>query len=103
MDWYAAVSIAVTEEQLQLVRRILARVLPEATYLAFGSRLYDYYHPSSDLNIAVKAVDEISLIQLSALEEAFAESDLPFRVGVVDLHRASPEFQRLVEAHHLRI
>ena len=40
---------------------------------------------------------------LSALEEALAESDLPFRVDIVDLNRASPEFRRVGEANHIRL
>lgn len=96
-------SLAVTDEQLWLIRNILARIVPGAEYLAFGSRLDNYHHRYSDLDIAIRADGRIPLWQLSALEEAFAESDLPFRVDIVDLHRASPEFRRLVEAHHRRL
>ena len=96
-------SLAITEEQRRIVRSILTRAIPEADYLAFGSRLGPCHHPYSDLDIAVKASDKIPLVQLSALEEAFAESDLPFRVDIVDLHRASPEFRSLVEANNVRL
>jgi predicted nucleotidyltransferase len=97
------VNLAVSEDQLRTVRSILTRILPGADYLAFGSRLARRHHRYSDLDIAVKAPGEIPLAKLSALEEAFAESDLPFRVDIVDLRRASPEFRRLVEANHIRI
>ncbi len=95
--------LALTEEERQVVRSILARIIPGADYLAFGSRLGRSHHRYSDLDIAVKAPSKIPLAQLSALEEAFAESDLPFRVDIVDLHRVSPEFRRLVEANHMRL
>jgi type I restriction enzyme S subunit len=97
------VSLAITEEQRRIVKSILTRVVPDADYLAFGSRLGHRHHRYSDLDIAVKAPGEITLEQLSALEEAFAESDLPFRVDIVDLHRAAPEFRQLVEANHVRL
>ena len=103
MNWYVAVGIAVTEKQLHLVRNILTRIVPDADCFAFGSRLGAHHHRYSDLDVAVRAARPIPLAALSELEEAFAESDLPFRVDVVDLHRASPEFQRLVEARHIRI
>ncbi len=96
-------TLAVSDEELKLVKGILARIVPAADYLAFGSRLGHCCHRYSDLDIAIKATVPMPLSQLSALEEAFAESDLPFRVDIVDLHRASPEFRRLVESHHLRI
>ena len=96
-------SLAITDEQRRTVRDILTRILPGARYLAFGSRLGTHHHPYSDLDIAVEASRKIPLGMLSALEEAFAESDLPFRVDIVDLQRASPEFRRMVEANHIRL
>jgi type I restriction enzyme S subunit len=96
------VTLAVSDAELGLVRSILTRIVPDAAYLAFGSRLGECYHRYSDLDIAVRAAGPISLSQLSALEEAFAESDLPFRVDIVDLHRASPEFRHFVESSHVR-
>jgi type I restriction enzyme S subunit len=97
------VSLDISEEQRRIVRSILTRIIPGATYLAFGSRLGRRHHRYSDLDIAVKTTRKIPLALLSALEEAFAESDLPFRVDIVDLSRASPEFRRLVEGHHVRL
>jgi predicted nucleotidyltransferase len=94
------VKLAVSDAELRVVRAILARIGPDAEYLAFGSRLGPH-HRYSDLDIAIRTRGEVSLAQLSALEEAFAASDLPFRVDVVDLNRASPEFRQIVESHHL--
>ena len=34
---------------------------------------------------------------LRHLKEAFEESDLPFRVNVLDWHEISPEFQKVIE------
>jgi len=97
------VSLDITEDQRLAVRTILTHILPDADYLAFGSRLGRRHHRYSDLDIAVKASSKIPLVQLSAAEEAFAQSDLPFRVDIVDLQRASPEFRRLVEANHIQL
>lgn len=96
-------TLAVSDKELSTVRDILARIVPGTEHLAFGSRLGQSYHRYSDLDIAIRADGPIPLSQLSALEEAFAESDLPFRVDIVDLHRVSPEFRQLVESHHIRI
>ncbi len=96
-------ALAVSDKELKVVRGILTRIVPDAEYLVFGSRLGRCYHRYSNLDIAIRAPEPLPLAQLSALEEAFAESDLPFRVDIVDLHRASPEFRRLVESHHVRV
>jgi predicted nucleotidyltransferase len=95
------VGLAITDGQKAIIRDILNRIIPDAEYLAFGSRLGSHFHPYSDLDLAVKAPAKISLAHLSALEEAFAESDLPFHVDIVDLQRVSVEFRRLVEANHV--
>lgn len=96
-------TLAVSDHDLALIRGILSRVVPDAEYLAFGSRLGDRPHRYSDLDIAIRSNRPIPLAQLSALEEAFAESDLPYWIDIVDLHRVSPEFQRIVESHHIRL
>ncbi len=96
-------TLDLTEEQRRIVRSILTRIIPGADYLAFGSRLGRCHHRYSDLDIALQTPSKIPLAQLSALEEAFAQSDLPFRVDIVDLHRASPEFRRIIEAKHVRL
>lgn len=96
-------SLSVTKEQFRVIRSILTRIVPGAEYLAFGSRLDHCHHRYSDLDIAIRADDKLPLEQLAALEEAFADSDLPFRVDIVDLHRASTELRQVVESHHLRI
>ena len=96
-------SLAITEEERRIVTRILTRILPDARYLAFGSRLGNRHHRYSDLDIAVATSGRIPLAPLSALAEAFAESDLPFHVDIVDLNRVSLEFRQLVEANHVRL
>jgi uncharacterized protein len=97
------VRLAITEEQRRIVRTILTQIVPGADYLAFGSRLGHGHHRYSDLDIAVKAPGKLPLTQLSALEEAFANSDLPFHVDIVDLHRVTPEFRKIVEDKHIQL
>jgi len=39
----------------------------------------------------------MSINSLGELSEAFQESDLPFRVDLIDWHRISPEFRKVIE------
>lgn len=103
MNYGDVVSLALTDREREVIKNILAGIIPDADYLVFGSRLGNHHHRYSDLDIAVKATDKIPLLQLSTIEEAFAQSDLPFRVEIVDLNRASPEFRLLVELNHVRL
>jgi len=47
--------------------------------------------------LAVVAPAKLSPDTLRHLKEAFEESDLPFRVDVLDWHETSREFQTVIE------
>lgn len=83
--------------QVEQVRNILQQHVPEAKVYAFGSRVNLTAKAHSDLDLLVVAEKEIPLGRMHLLEEAFAESDLPFRVDVLDWHAISAEFREQIE------
>lgn len=88
-----------TPAQLQTVRAVLARHLPDGTVWAFGSRVHGrHLKPFSDLDLAV--LTPLSVDQLAALRSAFTESDLPFRVDLIDMEATEHEFRRIIERDH---
>lgn len=93
----------VSDAHLTEVKAILHSFLPGVKATVFGSRLKPNHHPYSDLDIALQSTAPISLHQLSVLEEAFSNSDLPYKVDIVDLSRVSPEFRRIVEQQEVPI
>jgi hypothetical protein len=50
----------------------------------------------SDLDLVVVGREKTNRKTLHCLEEAFAESDLPFRVDVLDWHRISDSFRQVI-------
>jgi len=50
----------------------------------------------SDLDLAVVGKEKLSDNIFYAVKESFEESDLPFRVDVLDWHRISKEFKKVV-------
>ena len=85
-------------QQMEQVRNILQQHVPEAKVYAFGSRVKLTAKAHSDLDLVVVAETEIPLGRMHLLEEAFAESDLPFRVDVLDWHAISAEFREQIAA-----
>ncbi len=73
--------------ELEAVRRILAREIPGVEVRAFGSRVDGTARPHADLDLAVRGAAPLRLECLFRLQDAFEESDLPFRVDVSDWHR----------------
>ena len=53
----------------------------------------------SDLDLAFDAGRPLTLRDAAILDEAFDESDLPWRVDLVDLVTCSDGFRREVESH----
>ena len=77
------------------VERILAEHVPGREVRVFGSRVRGGARPYSDLDLAVAGPVEPK--QLQALRDAFADSNLPFQVDVLDWYATSPRFQKVME------
>jgi len=90
--------IDLTPDQFAEVRRILAEVVPECEVRAFGSRVTGKAARFSDLDLVLVANQPIDWRRLEALKDAFAESDLPFMVDVVDSSALSDSFRALTAA-----
>jgi len=89
--------INVTESQMQIILRILDRYVPDSQVWAFGSRVKGNFKSYSDLDLVVISEDKMSITEFGELIEAFQESDLPFRVDVLDWHAISPEFRQVIK------
>ena len=86
-------------EALAIIRDILRTHLPAQTRAwVFGSRATGTARRYSDLDLALKAEQTISLDVLAGVTTALSESDLPFKVDVLDLLAVEPSFRRSIEA-----
>ena len=89
--------VEAAEEDLDTVKAILHAQVPGREVWAFGSRARRCAKPYSDLDLVIMGDAPLSLDVLAALNEAFAESDLPWKVDVVDWARMSDAFRLIVE------
>lgn len=81
-----------------IVQEVLARHLPAGVSVrVFGSRAKWTAKTFSDLDIAVKGKEKLPYKVMVELADAFEESDLPFRVDVVDWHAVTPSFQAVID------
>ena len=93
--------IAITPEQWEIVAAILDRHVPDKAVWAFGSRATRTAKPYSDLDLAIIGESALPLSLLAALEHDFTESDLPFKVDLVDWTSTSPTFRTIIESHRV--
>ena len=89
-------------EELKIVKRLLEDHVPGREVWAFGSRVHGRrLKPFSDLDLAVIGDVPLSLDAYTSLKHAFTESDLPFRVDVVDWATTAPKFRAIIEKDHI--
>ncbi len=79
-----------------IVKDILAQHLPGREVWAFGSRVKGTAKPHSDLDLVVMGDVPMGLALAAELAEAFDESDLPWRVDVVDWATTGEAFRALM-------
>ena len=90
-------------QELALVQSILATWLPMHEVQMFGSRARGTPKPYSDLDLVIMGETPVALTTLGQLQEAFADSDLPWRVDVVDWASTSPEFRAHIADHSVKL
>ena len=92
----SAPSVDLRPDHWAIVRNALRRHVPDREVLAFGSRATWTAKDYSDLDLAVMGEEPLSLRTASALEEALGDSDLPFKVDVVDWAKIDDAFREII-------
>lgn len=95
--------LAVEPRHWAMVQAILRQHIPGREVWAFGSRVNGQPKPFSDLDLAVLGEEPVSVAQLAQLTEAFSDSDLPWRVDVIDWATTSESFRALIAAQKLTV
>lgn len=93
--------INVADEQMEMIRAILAQYVPDAEVRAFGSRTDGTARKHSDLDVAIVGDKKMEFSTLNRLREAFEDSELPFRVDVLDWHSISESFRSVIAKHYI--
>ena len=86
-----------SDAETRSVREILGRHLGAIDVRAFGSRAKGRARRFSDLDLAIMSEHALEPLKRAELREAFSESDLSFRVDILEWATASPEFRRAIE------
>ena len=79
-----------------LVQLILREHIPDREVLAFGSRTTQTAKEYSDLDLAILGDEPLSIDSMSALAEGFCESDLPFKVDLLNWTRVDESIQNII-------
>lgn len=88
--------IDVAPKDLATVLGILHEHVPDRDVLAFGSRVSGTAKRFSDLDLAILGEEPVPSRALAALNDAFDESNLPFKVDVVEWASTSAAFRSVI-------
>ena len=87
-------NLQLTPSEWNIVHQILSKY--SYRFYAYGSRVKGTAQKFSDLDICYQ--EEIPLEVISDLQEEFMESDLPWRVELVNWRHMRPKFRVLISS-----
>lgn len=89
--------INVPLHQLEIIQEILCRHVPHCEVRAFGSRITGVAKDYSDIDLVIVGKEKLADDIMYTLKMDFEESDLPFRVDILDWNAISREFKKIIE------
>lgn len=94
------IKLDIKSKDLKLLLELLNQYLPETLVWAFGSRAKFTSNPRSDLDLVAFIAPEQE-IGFNNLRDALWESDLPFRVDLLDWNAIPESFKKNIEKEYV--
>lgn len=89
--------IDIEEKYMAEIRRIINEHVPDCEVRAFGSRIEGKAEQFSDLDLVLVGSEKLNWRRIERLKDAFAASNLPMTVDVIDWHTISDNFRAIIE------
>ena len=90
--------IDIRPAELEQVCFILKSILPlDAKVSVFGSRIKGRTTRGSDLDLMIDVGRALNKQENNQLFNAFEDSDLPYKVDIVDYHMVSDSFKKMIQ------
>lgn len=90
-------------EELKIVKSILAESSVRLSAWAFGSRVNGRAKKFSDLDLVLFGDGEIPGLTMAKLRDAFSESNLPFKVDLLDWSQVDENFRSIISQSYVVI
>lgn len=81
---------------LHLLKQLLQQTIPNYPVWLFGSRATPHCKTYSDIDLAIISKHAVPPMTLALLDTVLTESDLPYKVDVIDWATVDADFQRLI-------
>jgi len=94
---YKPMLLDVRPDHLEMVQAILRKWVPDIEVWAFGSRAKWLAKDYSDLDLCLVTQKPLDFAIMGHLQEDFSDSDLPYKVDLVDWATTSESFRKIIE------
>ncbi|STO55282.1 nucleotidyltransferase [Canicola haemoglobinophilus] len=89
-------ALMISPQELEIVQQILQKNVPHLEVWAFGSRVKGKARPYSDLDLAIISEEPLDFLTLANLTDDFSDSDLPWKVDILDWATTSEAFREII-------
>ena len=96
-------SLQISDQELAIVKTILQQYVTDIPVWAYGSRVKGTAKRYSDLDLALVTKEPLTFLQLAKLENAFSDSELEWKVDILDWASASDEFKQIVLQNYIEL
>ena len=96
-------SLQISDQELAIVKTILQQYVTDIPVWAYGSRAKGTAKRYSDLDLALVTKEPLTFLQLAKLENAFSDSELEWKVDILDWASASDEFKQIVLQNYIEL
>ena len=88
---------------IDFIKETILAEIPNVEIYIFGSRVQGNALEYSDVDIALKNEEKISIESILKLKVKFENSTFPYKVDIVDLKNLKDEFREIIEKDLYRI
>ncbi|GHS93432.1 hypothetical protein AGMMS50276_03890 [Synergistales bacterium] len=88
--------IYVSPKERTMILDIIKTHAPDCEVRVFGSRYKGNNRPYSDIDLVFVGNEELNVSRIGDIRESFEESNLPYRVDVLDWNATSEKFREVI-------
>jgi predicted nucleotidyltransferase len=88
--------INATVAEIKIIKEIIKEYAGDCRVYAFGSRVKNTAKKTSDMDLLFEAPKNLGFLRIQKIKEAFQESDLPYRVDIIDYNDISENFKKII-------
>lgn len=85
------------QKYIDFVKETILAEIPNIEIFIFGSRTQGNALEYSDVDIALKDKEKISIDKILKLRVKFENSTFPYKVDILDLNNVKDEFKKIIE------